>query len=122
MQSTPTAPRHPWRRAIAASLIMCLSASAASSPDASTVTIRDDGVVQIDGRSFFPYGFYTDEKYDQEAMLAHARATGRAGFNVIHVEPIDNGALEPLFAEAHANGQYVIYGPWKGVGLANLRA
>lgn len=84
------------------------------------VTIRNDGVVLVNNQTFFPYGFYTDEKIDMQAMLNHVRITGQAGFNVMHLEPLDNGAIPEIFAEAEANSQYLIYGASKGIRLPAL--
>ncbi|HEX8549592.1 MAG TPA: hypothetical protein VF691_21710, partial [Cytophagaceae bacterium] len=77
------------------------------------VTVRSDGVVQVNGRSFFPYGFYTDEKNDKKAMFNHAKITGEAGFNVLHIETINNDPLDSIFKLAALNNQHVIYGPSK---------
>ena len=88
----------------------------------SQVAIRSDGVVQINGNSFFPYGFYTDEKDNKQAIYNHVSITGKAGFNVIHLESNDNDPLNSIFTEAAANKQYVIYGPAKYIGLQDLHA
>ena len=85
-------------------------------------SVRNDGVILRNGQSFFPYGFYTDEKYDKQAMLNHVNTTGKSGFNVIHLERLDNDALTEIFNAAQANKQYIIYGPYKAIKLPALHA
>ncbi|CAN5368141.1 hypothetical protein BH10PLA1_BH10PLA1_01600 [soil metagenome] len=51
-------------------------------------TVRDDGTLLVDGKSFFPIGMYHDSldaDYYGEKLLADLKTIADAGFNIAHV-------------------------------------
>lgn len=67
------------------------------------VGIRADGLMQMDGRPFFPIGMYTlqDRKVDHDKVMSDARA---AGFNTTVFYAYTGKELTPLLDAAARNG------------------
>ncbi len=89
---------------------------------ATVFTVRLDGTILKSGQLFFPYGFYTNEHNDKPSMFNHVSITGKAGFNIMILEPYNNDSLVAIFNEAKNNGQYIIYNPTKYIQLPGLHA
>lgn len=79
-----------------------------------SVSLRPDGTVLVDGRSFFPFGFYhvswawqgTPERRAQDL-----RRIAQSGFNLMITEPVndqDNDAFASVLDQAQQVGLFII--------------
>ncbi len=86
-------------------------------PTAGITTIRDDGVVLVDGRPLFPIGLYSVWKrehngHDFDRCMTELRD---AGFNTIHTYHAQRDAeLQEFYAAADRHGLRVIIAPRGG--------
>ena len=61
----------------------------------STVKIRSDGTTMIDGKPFFPFGFYhVSWQSTTNERMKHLKEIAAAGFNTIHASFIRSESLE----------------------------
>jgi hypothetical protein len=84
-----------------------------------TVVLDDENFITVDGKRFFPYGYYIEDT-DPETVSKDIRILSEAGFNLIFVEPVDNDPMEEVFDTAEAEYVKVIYSPSKYVGPDGL--
>lgn len=69
---------------------------------------RPDGTTVVNGRPFFPFGWYhVSWSFSAEERLACLREVAAGGFNVIHAGIKDLGEWETLLDEAEKLGVYV---------------
>ncbi|MEF2277593.1 hypothetical protein V3W47_04720 [Deinococcus sp. YIM 134068] len=100
----------PLLTVLSLSLSSCLPAGRGA--DETWVTHRRDGTLLVNGRPFFPFGFYHlawAEDGTAQGRLDDLREIGRGGFNVVWTEPL-SGAQEfgPLLEAARRSGVYVV--------------
>jgi len=74
--------------------------------------IRADGTTMVDGKPFFPFGFYQASwKSAEDNPIDHIREIAAGGFNIVHASAIKLDKYEKFLDEANRLGVYVISRP-----------
>ena len=97
------------------------SCTAVPLPTANTpkVEIHADGITMVNGKPFFPFGFYdVSWKSTADERMNHLRDIADAGFNTIHASVTRLDDYEAFLDEAERLGVYVL--SEQNVGLLNL--
>lgn len=74
--------------------------------------IRADGTTMVDGKPFFPFGFYQASwESAEDNPIDHIREIAAGGFNIVHASAIKFNNYEKFLDEANRLGVYVISRP-----------
>lgn len=77
------------------------------------------GITLVDGKPFFPFGFYhVSWESEAEDLMKDMRDMAAAGFNTIHASATEINSYERFLNEANRLGIYVL--SEQGVGLLNM--